>query len=123
MGTAATPTQYGGLVACGSGLDYMGIFKLLLDTTDGTGIQTVDLTAYFKTVQGALIGGNGLDCVDHRWSSHNTGVRTTRDLIAGKDEAPWQRQSQRPSSAEWRSTATTGSNSTHFHCRPRRTRE
>src|SRR3972149_3097107 len=58
MGTKETPTQYGGLVACGSGLDYMGIFKLLLDTTDGTGIQTVDLTAYFKTVQGVLIGGN-----------------------------------------------------------------
>jgi len=37
---------------------YMGIFSLLLSTTDATGIDTVDLTDYFTYVDAVFVGDN-----------------------------------------------------------------
>ena len=57
MGTAATVTRVSGPMAPGDGT-YEGIFSLALDTTDGTGIQTIDLTAYFDEIYSITLGGN-----------------------------------------------------------------
>ena len=56
MGTAATPTLISGLNIAGD--CYMGIFSLALDTTDNTGIQTVDLTDWFSYLYIGVIGDN-----------------------------------------------------------------
>ncbi len=37
---------------------YQGVFELSLDTTDATGIVTLDLREYFSEVHGALPAGN-----------------------------------------------------------------
>jgi len=59
MGTEVTVTPIvKPTAAVSGGQTYMGIFSLLLDTTDATGIQTVDLTSYFKYVDCVLVGDN-----------------------------------------------------------------
>jgi hypothetical protein len=55
MGTAVIVTPIvKPTAAVAGGQTYMGIFSLELDTTDATGIQTVDLTSYFKYVDCAF---------------------------------------------------------------------
>lgn len=49
MGTAATATKIAGVDSVGCGL-YRGYFTLALDTTDASGLMTVDLTSYFSKV-------------------------------------------------------------------------
>ncbi len=56
MGTAATPTKI--LMSDASGGQFKGIFTLLLDSTDGSGLMTVDLTDYFAYVHSCKIGGS-----------------------------------------------------------------
>lgn len=56
MGTAVTVTRVNGPDVKGSG--YEAQFSLALDSTDATGIQTIDLTDYFSYVWDCQVGGN-----------------------------------------------------------------
>jgi hypothetical protein len=59
MGTAAAVTAIvKPTAAVAGGQTYMGVFSLALDATDATGIQTVDLTDYFKYVDAVIVGDN-----------------------------------------------------------------
>lgn len=59
MGTAATPTVIvKPTAAVAGGQTYIGIFSLALDSTDATGIQTVDLRTWFKYVDAVVIADN-----------------------------------------------------------------
>jgi len=55
MGTAATPTKTAGLTA--GPLGYEAEYTLVLDTTDASGLMTVDLTDDFSYIRTAVIGG------------------------------------------------------------------
>ncbi len=54
MGTAATVSKVH--VSDAVGGTYIGIFELTLDTTDGSGLMTVDLTDYFEYIWSIEIG-------------------------------------------------------------------
>jgi hypothetical protein len=56
MGTAATATSINGVSPSGGGL-YKGFFTVALDTTDASGLQTLDLTSYFSKIYGISIVG------------------------------------------------------------------
>ena len=57
MTTAATPTKTAGPhIKSGIGAEYE--FTLLLDTTDASGLMTVDLTDYFDYIRSVQISGS-----------------------------------------------------------------
>ena len=56
MATTAPPTLVNGPYVKGKG--YEALFSLALDTTDATGILTVDLTSYFSYVWDVIVGSN-----------------------------------------------------------------
>jgi len=57
MATTATATKTMGLSVL-PGIGHIGTFTLLLDTTDASGLLTIDLTTWFKTVETVTIGGS-----------------------------------------------------------------
>lgn len=57
MGTVATATKIAGVSCIGPEL-YMAIYTVALETTDATGIQTIDLTADFEYVHSISFPGN-----------------------------------------------------------------
>lgn len=58
MATTATPTKIAGIgVVPGTGL-YTGTFTLLFDTTDASGLMTIDLTTWFSKAHSITIGGS-----------------------------------------------------------------
>jgi hypothetical protein len=57
MATTATPTKTRGLDGQG-GIGHVGQFTLVLDTTDASGLMTLDLTSYFSYVDSVSIVGS-----------------------------------------------------------------
>ncbi len=65
MGTVAVGTIRTGVTNIGPEL-YLATYDVLLDTTDATGIMTIDLTADFSTLTFAVCGGNDT-LADNGW--------------------------------------------------------
>lgn len=94
MGTTATPTKTGGPnVKRGIGVEYE--FTLLFDTTDASGLMTIDLTSYFSylgtcTITGSL-AATGYVCEIQKVDK-GTALTSTNLIIgvyeAGADAAP-----------------------------------
>lgn len=93
MGTAATATKTHGLSAV-EGLGHMGIFELVLDTTDTDGTMTVDLTSHFKYVYSVKISGQDASLgyfIDVQKPAYDTALTSTNLKLgfyeAGADAA------------------------------------
>ena len=93
MGTAATATKTHGLATI-QGLGHMAIYELVLDTTDGSGLMTVDLTADFKYVYSVSLGGQDASLgyfIDVQKPAYDTAIDATNIVLgfyeAGADAA------------------------------------